>query len=138
MERLTTALILGVFAGCTSPQIRPDADIRQSFVAIDVIQIEAVGETVTIDDRETIERIGQAYNKSKWDPLPTTVPADLVRIYGLENGVRKFKLLYGAGWIMDTDSESGRILRLGTLSDEDREWMYENIRLKLPANPGII
>ena len=138
MERLTIVLILGLFGGCASPQIRPNDDIEQSFAAIDVIQIEAVGKTLTIEDRETIERIRHAYGRSQWDRVPTTMPADLVKIHGLEHGVRKFKLLYGAGWIMDTDPESGKILRLGTLSGEDREWMHENIRSKLPPNPGII
>jgi hypothetical protein len=138
MARQAAVLIFGFITGCALPQIRPNSDIKRLFGAIDTIQTEAVGKVVTIEDRETIDRIRQAYGRSKWDPMPTTMPLDLVTIFGIKDGQREFKLLYGAGWIIDTDLETGAVQRLGTLTDEDREWMHENIRLKLPRNPGVI
>jgi hypothetical protein len=138
MGRQAVVLILGFITGCALPQIRPSNDTKRLFNAIDTIQTQAVGEVVTIDDRETIDRLRQAYVRSKWDPIPTTMPIDIVTIYGIKDGQRKFKLLYGAGWIIDTDLETGEVQRMGTLTDDDQEWMHENIRLKLPRDPNVI
>lgn len=137
IQKLITLAILAISGGCAIPQIRPQAEVKLSFTSIDVIQITAVGELVNIVDRKTIERIGQAYSRSKWDPMPDTMPLDIVRIYGLEKGEQKFELLYGGGSIIDTEPKTGKVIRIGTLTAEDREWMHENIRLKLPPNENI-
>ena len=138
LYRLAVAFVLSAITGCAVPQIWPNGETRRSFADLDQIQIEAVGETVVINDQQVIDRIGRAYRRSKWDPMPTTMPIDLVTIYGVRKGRQEFKLLFAAGWIIDTDPESGKVERLGRLSEEDREWMHENIRLRLPRNPGII
>lgn len=138
MGRLFAMLVVSLIIGCALPAVRPRSDIKQMFGSIDTIQTEAAGKVVTIDDHDTIERMRQAYLRSRWDPMPTTIPLDLVVMSGVKDGQRVFKLLYSAGWIIETDLETGKVQRLRTLTDEDREWMHENIRLKLPRNPGVI
>lgn len=138
MEKLTTLIVLGFLSGCTLPQIRPRAEVQSTFATVDYLEVSAVGQVLTITDRETIARIQMAYSRSKFEPIPQTEPLDMVTICGIQGGQEKFKLRFGAGWIMDIDPESESIVRWGKLTDEDREWLQNNIRSKLPPNPGII
>lgn len=138
MEKLTILIVLGFLSGCTLPQIRPRAEVQRTFATVDYLEVSAVGQVLTITDRETIARIQMAYSRSKFEPIPQTEPLDMVTICGIQGGQEKFKLRFGAGWIMDIDPESESIVRWGKLTDEDREWLQKNIRSKLPPNPGII
>ena len=119
--------------GCASPHVRPSKEIRMAFDSVDVIE---VGD-IRITDQEVIRRFKAIHAHSKWDPVPTTLPVDIIPIYGSANGIRKFKLVYGVGWLMDTN-EKGEIVRLGTLNDDDRKWMEENIRSLLPPMRNVI
>ncbi|MEM9586451.1 MAG: hypothetical protein AAGA03_04155 [Planctomycetota bacterium] len=56
--------------------------------------------------------------------MPITLPTGLVSIYANAADECRFKLVYSAGWLWDTD-ETGEITRRATLSEEDREWMEE-------------
>ncbi len=126
-------LLAFTLIGCATPHIRPNRDTRKAFDLIDSIE---VGD-LRISDAEILARLKAIHARSKWDPVPTTLPLDMISIYGVENGERRFKLVYGTGWIMDTDDD-GKIVRLGTLNDDDRDWMEENIRSRLPPNPNIL
>lgn len=133
MNRWIMVLSAFVCIGCALPQVRPSPDTRKAFDLIDSIEVCGI----RISDAETIARLKAIHTRSKWDPMPTTLPIDMITIYGLENGERRFKLLYSADWIMDTDGD-GRIVRLGRLNEEDRNWMDVNIRSLVPPNPNIL
>lgn len=133
MKQWILVLMLLAQSGCSLPRIRPDSHAQKAFDAVDAIE---VGEE-QITDRALIMRLKAIHRESNWEPLPMTLPLDLIPIYGLENGSRRFKLVYGAGWLMDTDAKE-QIVRIGKLSDEDREWIEANIRSLLPKNPNVI
>ena len=130
---LVLLLIAVVAIGCASPHIRPDRKARKAFDLIDSLRFG----DVTLADPDLIAEFKAIHGRSKWDPVPTTMPGDMVSIYGMANGERLFKLVYGAGWLMDTDDE-GRIVRLGILNQSDHQWMDDNIRSKLPPNPSLL
>ncbi|XZE36090.1 hypothetical protein SH501x_001644 [Pirellulaceae bacterium SH501] len=115
--------------GCTTTGIRSGRQISEAFDSIDSIEI---GEVI-LSDPQLIAELKAVHSRSKW-ATPITMPSDLVVIYGVDEGVRRFKLVYGAGWLWETD-EDGQISRRKTLNENDRLWMEENIRLKLPPKP---
>lgn len=131
--RLCIWILIFASIGCAFSHVRPSKEIRTAFDSVDVIE---VGD-VWITHLEVIRRLKAIHARSKWDPVPTTLPVDIITIYGGTNGVRKFKLVYGVGWLMDTN-DKGEIIRLGTLNDDDRKWMEENIRSLLPPMRNVI
>ncbi len=115
--------------GCATPGMRSGRQISEAFDSIDSIEF---GEVI-LSDPQLIAELKAVHSRSKW-ATPITMPSDLIAIYGVNDGVRRFKLVYGAGWLWETD-ENGQTSRRKTLNENDRRWMDENIRLKLPPNP---
>ena len=124
--------------GCASPHVIHNNRINRDFKNIDSLRIEntALGESIEIDDAETIARLRKIHRRATWDPMPATMPIDLIAIYGVNEGEHEFKLVYGAGWLMDTKDET--IVRWPTLNSEDREWMQAELRAKLPPLPNVM
>ncbi|WP_144055133.1 hypothetical protein [Rhodopirellula baltica] len=119
-------------AGCASPHIRTDRRIRSAFDSIDELQ---VGEH-RITDPEIIDRLAAIHAKSKWDPVPITLPVGLIAIHGIDDGERRFKLIY-SGWLWETD-DSGQITRRGTLTEADRDWMEQQFRTLVPLPTNVL
>lgn len=142
MRTLWLALLLltSLALGCASPSIRPNAQVRRSFNQTDAVHLEINGVATgrqQVTNPDFISRLQEIHARSKWDPIPITNPADLVSIVGLSDGQQQFKLVYGAGWIMET--KDGEIVRWRRIRDEkDRVWMRDNIRSRFPPNPGLI
>ena len=127
-----------VSLGCASPLVvQPRSGIRLAFQDVDVLRINGhSGASLTIEDPATIARLAEIHARTRWDPVPITMPIDLIAIHGMEHGKERFKLIYSTGWLMDT--KHGKIVRRGTLSADDRAWMETAIRSQLPAMPGIL
>lgn len=115
--------------GCMTPGTRSVRNNREAFDSIDSIEIG----DVTLSDQQLIGELKAVHSRSKWAP-PITMPSDVVAIYGVGKGVRRFKLVYGAGWLWETD-EGGRIVNRRTLDAADRKWMEANISSRIPENP---
>jgi hypothetical protein len=127
---LFTAMLL---MSCSTPRVFPSRTTQKAFGLIDSIEVDEL----LISDANIVGKLKEVHSRSKWEPMPITLPADIITIYGVEKGVRRFKLLYGAGWIMETNDD-GEIVRRGSLEIEDRKWMDDKIRAQLPPKANVI
>ena len=53
-----------------------------------------------------------------------TMPADVVAIRCMRDGDESFRLLFGAGWLIEWEHEKGAI-RKSILDKESRDWLYK-------------
>lgn len=127
--------LLSMFAvllvGCASPRVRPNRSIQHDFQSIDELRI---GEHL-IDDPAIISRLAEIHARSKWAPEPITLPVGLITIECTSDGEPRFALVY-SGWLWETNDD-GELTRKATLSEDDREWMDQNIRTLAPISNSL-
>ena len=137
-DGLAVLPLIVLLLGCASPHVIHNRRINRDFANVNSLRIEsrAMGESIDVVDAETITRLRQIHRSAKWDPIPATMPLDLIAIYGLRDDKQEFKLVYGAGWLMDT--QDGKIVRWSKLNADDRAWMQTELRDKLPPLPNVM
>lgn len=120
---ISAAVILSV-VGCRSLSSTPDKAIVNRFIKIDALIIAADPEAIEITDVATIQRLKQLYESARWKPFIDTMPADVVAIKCMQGSDESFRLLFGAGWLIEWEHEKGAI-RKSILDENSRNWLYE-------------
>ena len=120
-------LVTIMIPSCSRPYLLQKQQTQKALERIDALEVRGL----RINDERIIRGLKQIHDRAKWDPLPITLPADTIAVSGLSQDQEQFRLLLGAGWIMDTDQD-GLVTRLAELSAEDWKWVKRNIHSKLP------
>lgn len=115
-------LTIALSTGCSALNPFPKPSVIRTLEDAD--RIVANGHEIT--DRSTIEGLRDLYQHAKWRPFIDTQPADQISIKLFHGNEEVLKFRYGAGWLMDES-------RKGVLNEEQRQWMNDNIRSKIPA-----
>lgn len=110
--------------GCRSLSSTPNTTIINKFAKVDTLMIGFDPETIEITDAATIQKLKQLYEQARWKPFIDTMPSDAVAIKCMQGGDESFRLLFGAGWLIEWEHEKGAI-RKSILDKESRDWLYE-------------
>ena len=121
---LIAAAVILQLVGCHSLSSTPDKTIVNKFAHVDALMITADSEPIEITDPETIQQLKQLYEQAKWKPFIDTMPADVVAIKCMQDGDESFRLLFGAGWLIEWEYEKGAIRR-SMLDKDSRNWLYK-------------
>jgi hypothetical protein len=121
---LKAAIVLLLVVGCRSLSSTPDKTIVNKFANIDTLIITAKPEPIEVSDGATVQRLKQLYEQANWKPFIDTMPADVVAIRCMRDGDESFRLLFGAGWLIEWEHEKGAI-RKSILDKESRDWLYK-------------
>ncbi len=115
-------LMMTLTIGCRSLATTPDRHLTQQFETIDRLVVVSSDSDVEHTDPETIDRLRDIYLRADWKPFLDTTPGDTVAIRAFVAEQEAFRLLYGAGWLMEWTYDTGPI-RKGILNEADREWL---------------
>lgn len=107
--------------GCSSLNPFPKSSVLRTMKDAD--RIVANGHEIT--DPETIAWLREIYLAAKWKPFLDSDPVDQISIKLFEGTEQVLEFTYGVGWLMDES-------RKGVLNQEQRKWMLDNIRSKIP------
>ena len=118
------AIVILQLVGCRSLSSTPDKTIVNKFAHIDTLMITADPEPIEITDSATIQQLKQLYEQAKWKPFIDTMPADVVAIKCMQDGEESFRLLFGAGWLIEWEYDNGAI-RKSILDADSRDWLYK-------------
>ena len=116
------ALVILQLAGCRSLSSTADKTIVNKFAHIDTLMITAKREPIEITDTATIQKLKQLYEQAKWKPFIDTMPADVVAIKCMQGDNESFRLLFGAGWLIEWEYEKGAI-RKSILDKDSHDWL---------------
>ncbi len=122
-QLVPVAIVTLQLAGCRMLNSTPDKTIVSKFENIDTLMISADPIPIQITDAETIDQLKQLYERANWKPFIDTTPADVVAIKCMQGGEESFRLLFGAGWLIEWEYDKGGI-RKSILDTESRDWLY--------------
>ena len=120
--RWTAILTIILVAGCSVLNPFPKPSVMRTLKDAD--RLVANGHEIT--DQSTIEGLAKIYRNAKWRPFLDTEPLDQISIQLFHGNEEILEFNYGAGWLMDES-------RKGILNEEQRQWMIDHIRSKIPA-----
>lgn len=123
-QLLISIVVILHVVGCRLLSSTPNKTIVNRFTKIDTLIITADPEAIEITDAATIQRLKQIYQNARWKPFIDTMPSDAVAIKCMRGGDESFRLLFGAGWLIEWEYEKGAI-RKSTLNAESCDWLYE-------------
>ena len=120
--RWIAILTLSLTVGCSALNPAPKLSVMRTMKDVDRL----VANGHEINDRETIDGLRKIYRNAKWRPFLDTEPVDQISIKLFSGDEQVLEFTYGAGWLMDES-------RKGVLNEEQRQWMIDNIRSKIPV-----
>ena len=127
MNRCIAVLIaVSVVCGCRSVSSQADTAWLNDFARTDTIELRTETQSRKVTDTDTINRLRQIYNNSRWQVYRVTVPAGImdrvIYLYDADQQLRR--LCYsqsGTLWEFDASDD----VRNATINESDRAWLDE-------------
>ncbi len=132
--RLCSVIMLAAFAftcGCASISRKPNAAWLDDFDHANAVVVSREGHpSVTITDRETMDRLREIYANASWKPYIGTIPADIgqrtIAIAYQDDVLRRFTTSLGMLW-EDGPYDEMRTTELGGADSRWIESLFDQI-----------
>jgi len=118
-------MLLVIVSGCHVFSSTANPRIVNQFTEIETLLILTDDpEPIKVTDPVAIRKLQTIYTQARWELFIDTMPADVVAIKCMRNHKESFRLLFGAGWLIEWDPDNGGT-RKSILDEQAVDWLSQ-------------